>query len=442
MKGVPARIAANLIWLVIFSAGIVVAAFLTFVTGVLFDDSYLVSVPMPAAGGVLPDQEVTVLGRAVGQVDEVELSRDGVMLTLRINGEDSVPSSARVQVLRRSPIGEQAVDFQPTEASWTAAEAGTTIEPTEAVVPAEVPFLLEKTVELFEAIEPEDLTTTIHELSIALDGRGPTLKQLGRDTLQLNRTLVEGIPEFDRLIDSSDTVLATLQEHREDLAAAFVNGADLVERLAEEQPTIDRLLTTSTTALGEADALIRAERANLTCLNRDLLSVNQMLLGPSTSDGAQAGLYSSKLDEAEKALEKAHFFFQDGNYIVTQPDPTTGFLWTRVLLTGPPEGGRAYPERRATPATTPGAACQSDVFGTGVNAVRQSNPQPPDDTSPGIDYAPLVESRGGSGQDPAPDPAPARGGIRNDNDLPATGGGLVFLAPTALGAAWFLRRRQ
>ena len=45
------RITANVIWLVVFSVGIVAAAFLSFATGVLFDDSYRVTVTMPEAGG-------------------------------------------------------------------------------------------------------------------------------------------------------------------------------------------------------------------------------------------------------------------------------------------------------------------------------------------------------------------------------------------------------
>jgi virulence factor Mce-like protein len=442
MRGVSARIATNVVWLVIFGVGIVVLALLTFATGVLFDDTYEVSVPMPEAGGVLPDQEVTVLGRAVGQVEDVELTRDGVLLTLTIQDDYAVPRQPRVQVLRRSPIGEQAVDFQPVADDWQAAEPGTRIEPVEAIVPAEVPFLLERTVELFEAIDVDDVATVVHELAVALDDRGPTLKQLGRDTLALNRTLVDGIPEFERLIDSSESVLETLQRHRRSLADSFVNAADLTEILADEQPTIDRLLDTGLRTLEEADALVRDQRANLTCLTHDFQDVTDMLLGPSTLTGVNAGRYESKLDEAEMALVRAPFFFQEGYNIIAQYDPLTGAVWTRVLSVPPPEVGQAYPTKRDTPATQPGAACVSETFGVGVNAVRQSDPQPPDETSPGIDYAPLVAAEDG---DQLPPPSPrdtAAPAPRHRGDLPATGGGLAVFTPLALATALWLRRRS
>lgn len=440
MKGLSARIAANIIWLVVFSTGIIAAAFLTFVTGVLFDDSYEIRVPMPEAGGVLPDQEVTVLGRAVGQVHDVELTEEGVLLTLSIDGERSVPSEARVQVLRRSPIGEQAVDFQPLGPDWVAAEPGSRVVPSEAVVPAAVPFLLEQAAELFAEIEIESVSTVIRELALAVDDRGVTLKQLGRDSLELNRTLVAGIPDFERMITSSETVLTTLRDHREALAEGFVNAADLTVVLAEQRLTTDRLLTTGERFLTEADTLIRSERADLSCLMHDFLSVNDMLLGPSTNTGVNAGRYSSKLDEAENALIRAPFFFHQGYNIIAQHDPLTGALWTRVLMVGPPEEGQQYPQKRPTPPTTPGAACVTDAWGTGVNAVRQDDPQPPDETSPGIDYAPLVATQGG--ERPA---APVReddGDVSRSVDLPATGGGFAVLTPLVLGLAFALRRKS
>ncbi len=103
--------------------------------------------------------------------------------------------------------------------------------------------------------------------------------------------------------------------------------------------------------------------------------------------------------------------------------------------------GTAYGERRPTPATKPGAACESP-FGLGVNAVRQDDHQPPDPTSPGIDWAPLVEGAGGdvSGSD-----SQRRGAAASrDEPLPATGAGAGagLIATFLVGAAAWLRSRR
>lgn len=446
MTGHLARLLTNVVWLIVFAVGITLAAFLTFVSGVLFDDSYMIEVPMPEAGGVLPAQEVTVLGRAVGQVHDVTVTQEGVTIELRIEGDQSVPSRARVQVLRRSPIGEQSVDFQPLSAPWQAAEAGDVIVPEEAVVPAEVPFLLERARELFTAVDLADLGIVVHELGTALRGRGERLRDLNRDSLDLNRTLVDGIPTFERAIDTSDRVLDTLRDHRQALANSFSNAAELGDILGDNRANLETIIDQGEAALTQADALIRNERDNLSCVFDDVIAINEMMLGPSTADGAPAALYTSKLDEFEQGLERARFFFT-GFDIGNQPDPTTGVHWARIKFEGPdkPAGGQLYPTLNETPPTRPGAACQSP-FGTGVNAVGApgrpqdrndpSTYEAPDPTSPGIDWAPVVDE-----EDGAPIAPPGRGGLDRP-PLPATGGALVLLAPLAIGAAAMLRRRE
>ena len=392
MSGLAPRVTVNVLTVLIVSALAVVGMFLTYVSGVLFDDSYEIRVPMPEGGGVQPLQEVTVLGRAVGQVEDVEIADDGVLLTLRIDGDRRVPSDAAVQVLRRSPIGEQAVDFQPVEAGWTAAEPGATVVPRDTTVPAPVPFLLEETVGLFEAIDPDDVGVVVHELSNALAGRGERLRNLNRDALELNRTLVEGIPEFERLLETSEPVLATLRDHRDALASSFGTGADLAEVAAGQRPNLEDLLDSAEPALDQADVLVRNTRADLACLTRDLTELNELLLGPSTYTGDDPDRYGTKLDELERMLISNRYFFDLGFNIISQPDPATGLAWTRVLFVlDQEESAEFYDDFRPTPAVLPAEACVTEPWGRGVNAARQADPVEAHHTSPGIDHAPLVD---------------------------------------------------
>jgi virulence factor Mce-like protein len=437
MRGLAGRLATNLIWIAIFSVIVISYALFRYATGLAFDDPYYVTVEMPEAGGVLPSQEVTVLGRSVGLVHDVRLSENGVEIELQIRETEQVPATATVQVLRRSPIGEQAVDFQPNQAPWIPAEPDARITVTESVVPAQVPFLLEQTVELFSAIDTDDLSTVIHELAVALDGRGPQLVTIGRDLLDVNRTLVAGIPELERLTTSSIEVLDTLAASAHDLAQTFDNAADLAELLAREQPTLEALLDTAPVALSEAMILVEDQSANLGCIMGDLIAINQQMLGESTWDGtSDPGRYDSKLHEFERALQLHRSFFQSGFAVIGQPEYATGVYWSRIdLLVNQEGGGERYPVKRPTPATRPGAACVSEQFGLGVNAVRQADAQAPDSTSPGIEYAPIVigERQRGTG---VVAPTLDTGG------LAATGGGALLLAPMLIGLALILRRRR
>jgi virulence factor Mce-like protein len=390
MSGLSGRIGTNVVVVLVLSVMLVSGAFLTYASGVVFDDSYEVQVALPEAGGVLPDQQVTVMGRAVGQVSDVEVTGDGVLLTLSIQGDQRVPDPARATVLRRSPIGEQAVDLAPPEGDWQVAERDTVLATTDITIAPEVVGLLEKTVDLFSTIEPTDVTILVEELAVALDGRGDRLTRLGRDSRDLQRTLVGGIPEFERLLDTSEATLAVLRDQRDTIRSVIREGADLTEVFAEQRPNLDALLDGATPALDQAETLLLNTSSNFGCLMGDLTDLNRMLLGPSTYAGANGpDLYASKLDELERGLAGHQFFFQQGFSLVAQPDRHTGQLWLRVLLSADsPQTAEFYPELRPTPATTPGAACDSEAFGPGADAVRQPGVQEAHETAPPIDYAP------------------------------------------------------
>jgi virulence factor Mce-like protein len=420
MKGLTSRVTANVVTVVALSVLLVAGAFATYASGVVFDDSYPLSVALPEAGGVLPDQQVTVMGVAVGQVADVEVTEDGVLLSLSIRGDQQVPDPASATVLRRSSIGEQAVELTPPDGDWEPAEPDSRIETTDITIAPEVTGLLRSTVDLFEAIGADDVTTVITEVAIALDGRGDTLRRLGRDSLDFNRTMVDGIPEFQRLLDASEAPLAMLREQRDTIRSVISNSADLTEIFAEQRPNADALLDSATPALAELDAFLLNTRADFGCLMGDLGSLNEMLLGPSTYQGANGpNLYSSKLDELERGLVLHSFFFQRGFSLVAQPDLETGLLWLRVMLVGDePQKAEFFEDFRPTPQTRPGAACVSEEFGRGVDAVRQPGVQEPHETAPPIDYAPRVAATHDR-VEPARD-----GSVRGAGDPSArTGGG-------------------
>lgn len=450
-RGISARVGTNILAFLVFGVGIVGLATVSFASGVVFDDSYDVSVVIPDAGGVLPRQEVTVMGRAVGTVADAELVEGGVRLSFSVQPQFPVPDTAQVRVIRRSPVGEQAVELTPVPADgWEPVERGGEITVDEAVAPTTVQALLDNTVELFTEVSPENTATIVRELAIAFDGRADLIRELNDASLDLGETILEGQDEFRRLLATSEPLLRELDDHADDLVGLFENQAELADVLAENRPNIDELLRVAPNLLGEAEALVVNIRPDAQCLVEDLISVNDMLLGPSTATGAPSRLYDSKLDEVQMAIDKHRFFFQLGLPLVIQPDPDTGMGWARVKFELDKLGsGQRYEEPRPTPATRPGAACETAEWGTGVNAVRQADAQPADPTSPGILYAPLVEETGpgraegpdgsSGGDTTAAAPAPASS---DRPPLPATGGGLALLAISATVGSLIVSRRR
>ena len=76
--------------------------------------AYTVTAHFPDSGGVFAGAEVTYRGVAVGRVDRLELTDDGVDVDLEIdNGDDDIPADAMAVVGNRSAVGEQYVELQP-----------------------------------------------------------------------------------------------------------------------------------------------------------------------------------------------------------------------------------------------------------------------------------------------------------------------------------------
>lgn len=457
------RVFVNLGALAVLAVALVIYGVIAWVDTGIFDDRYEVVVTLPDAGGIAPDQAVTVRGVRQGTVRGLELTHEGVHISMSLEPDAAVPRRAMVHVLRRSPIGEQAIDFTPlpedwsppegvrggardaddsdtqdrpddrpmiiptqvpVASEWEPAEAEEVIEPVAVVLPSSVPELLDEFQQLLEQVPNDDAAIVVSELADAVGGRVDLLRQLNRDAADLGGTLVEGIPQFERLIDTSAPVLGALRAQADTLARSFTNAADLSDTLAANRPDLDRIVDVGPPFLRQADAFVRNERADLTCLVDDLGTLNALLAR------------DDNLDRIARLLDLNRFFY-GGVDIASQWDPyRPGVLWARVNIlmfeNGDPE---QYIPRRETPPTLPGEACVTP-FGVGVNAVRQSNPPPvaPDPTSPGILYAPLVEDGTGASRDP--------GLATRRRALPATGGGGALALIAVAGAAVLLRIRR
>lgn len=449
MRGVSSRVGVNVVTLLVLTAAVVGGAIVRFVGPEFFGDTYQLVVAVPEAGGVMPGMPVTVLGTDVGLIETTEVTTDAVDITMQFRDGVAVPEHVMVHVLRRSPIGEQAIELTPVPADWqppaevipsrvpiaegwAAAEPGSRLQPKAIVTPSSVPKLLHKANELLTAIPSDALNTVVDELGTAVQGRVEVLRELNRDTVDLGETLVGALPDTERLLDASGPVLAELSEHRHTLAEALTDSADVVETFAAARPTTEQIISSSTPTLRQLDGFVRQARANLSCLNDDLRDLGELTAQPDN------------LEEIERILDLNRFFY-GGFDAGTQWDPyRPGVIWARVnILFMEKPGGQPKVPRTPTPPTLPGAACESP-FGLGVNAIRQDDPVPPDPTSPGIDYAPLVEgadstySGGGGGDDREVQAAPR-------TDMPATGGGgIAVLAAGLLGGAGLLaavRRR-
>jgi virulence factor Mce-like protein len=351
------RVVINLIALGIAAAALFVYLIVDLLAGALFEQSYPVSVQLPESGGLISGQEVTVSGRIVGIVEDVDVDSEGVIAQLNIYADEQIPTNTKVVVQRRSSVGEQAIEFTPDAPPEEYYEEGALIDGGEATLPIEVQRLLAATERTFGAIEPETAGALVGELAAAVRGRRDDLRSIVRESAQFSTTMADGSDEFERLFREGREVTEALADSREALGRSLVHMADSAEILSDMRATFEQLLVDAPPALAQLGGVVGRSQANLACTFGHLGGINAYM--------AQ----EEQMEEGERAFRANQFFFQGFKFVT--PRSADGRIWTRVYTISEqqPEPER-YAQKRPIPETLPGGACSS-VFGEGAPAAHQ-----------------------------------------------------------------------
>ncbi|MFT4298600.1 MAG: MCE family protein [Aeromicrobium sp.] len=242
-------------------------------TWAFFNKSFVstedVTLKTSKAGSQLPkNADVKLRGMIVGEVTDMEVTDDGVELTLGMNPDliDKVPAGVTAQILPKTLFGEKYIALIPPEsASGRSLKAGDTIE--KANVPIELESVLNNLYGLLEAVEPEELATTLTAVATALDGRG---EQLGTTLVDLNAYLNQINPDIPQAVDDlvklgqvSDVYAAALP----DLARVLENSVTTGKTVVEKDAQLSAFLTSTATLADTLTAFFAAS-------GQDLIDVN------------------------------------------------------------------------------------------------------------------------------------------------------------------------
>ena len=86
---------------------------------------YHVTADFEQSGGIFVGSEVSYRGVTVGRVDDLRLSKDGVIVDAKIQRGVQIPKDTKVVVENRSAVGEQYLDFQPRSDKGPASRTAT-----------------------------------------------------------------------------------------------------------------------------------------------------------------------------------------------------------------------------------------------------------------------------------------------------------------------------
>lgn len=314
------------------------------------DRPYQINGEFAATAGVAPDSEVTYLGVHYGAVKSVSTEGRRVLIEMDIDRGKRIPEGSTAHISRKSAVGEPYIDFRPPEdftEGGPTIEPGTTIPLEDTTVPLEFSELLKSASRVLAAVDPEQTQTLVHELAVALAGRGETLRSLTIDSDQLLATFAERTELLDRLSANSTQLTRTVTERRDSLSSAISDLADLAESLQAAEPDTRVLLDRGTELLGRAANLVADVKQNADCLLKDLDDVIDV-----TSTDANLAITEDILQNLGRQM----------NFIWMSRDNEPGGLWVRVaLLVNPENPPTAYIPHTQLPAVPEVPACVSSL---------------------------------------------------------------------------------
>jgi len=202
------------------------------------------------AAGLRPDDEVRVAGIKVGEVTDVELDVDRVLVTFRVEDAwlgDRTTAAIKIKTL----LGRKFLALHPT--GDTAQDADRRIGLDRTVTPYDVTQAFEGLANTAGAIDTDQLAESFRTISdtfagspdhvrSALDGltalsrtissRDDQLAQLLVNTRQITSTLAGTNEEFDKLLDDGDLLLTELNNRRDAIHDLLTGTTDLAEQLS------------------------------------------------------------------------------------------------------------------------------------------------------------------------------------------------------------------
>lgn len=306
-------------------------------------EDYTVTVQLEESGGIFPTAEVTYRGVKVGEVDELNVTEQGVDVDLTIEHDSpDIPSNLDVVIGNRSAIGEHFVDLRPSAAGEPYLSDGQVIPSENASTPLGAEQVIADLDTLANSVPQDELRTVVDESFEAFSGAGQDLQRLMDTTQEFVSASSENLPETVELLRSGNTVLETQNEQADNLKSFSRDLNLLSDQLVESDQDIRDLIETAPPAAQTLTDVVNETGPGLSALMANLLTVTEMTL--------------SRLDGLEQVLVSYPILATGADAVLTEDGQARLGLVTNLF--DPPVCTKGYEgtERRAGTDTSPAEA--------------------------------------------------------------------------------------
>ena len=229
-----------------------------------------VTLETDTAGNQLQEaSDVKMRGVIVGDVREVNASADGATIKLAISPDyiDQIPADVSARLLPKTLFGERFVALEePENASDEPLADGDVIGQDRSENAIELQKVIDDTLPLLQAVQPQDLSYTLGAIADALRGRGNSLGEnlasTGEYFGEINTVLPELQADISKLADFADTYDAAA----DDLLAVLDNLSITNQTLVDQQEQLRRTFTVVDASSNVTAGFLETNEQNLISL--------------------------------------------------------------------------------------------------------------------------------------------------------------------------------
>jgi phospholipid/cholesterol/gamma-HCH transport system substrate-binding protein len=225
------------------------------------------------------------------------------------------------------------VDLQPTSDEGPYLESGSVIVEADTATPVPVENVLASADKLVSSVPLENLTTVVHELGTAFNGKGDDLQVLLDSLGTLTQSGDEALPQTLALVRDSRTVLDTQSDQASAIRQFSNDLNNVTAQLRSNDPDIRRLINTGTAASDQIGALIDEGGPALTTDLNNLNAVTE-LAAPRTLALQPLLIFLPALAAGSGTLTPGDGTIHQGLLLETNNPPpcTVGYEGTQAIL--------------------------------------------------------------------------------------------------------------
>lgn len=183
---------------------------------------YRVTIALPASGGLLPNQDVTLRGVPIGKVEKLRIVPAGVNAQVRLDASYRISQSTNARVTGLSAAGEQYIDLDGGDGRAPYLTNGSSFKLGHTTVPVTLAQLLADADGALRQADPKKLELIKRELSLS-DAGPQKLTDIVEGGTYLLSTLHSVLPETTTLINTSRVALRMIADQNQGMTAVGAN---------------------------------------------------------------------------------------------------------------------------------------------------------------------------------------------------------------------------